>query len=149
MTAMDRFSDDDIQWVLDMLVEEHLAEIEVEDGDRTISVKAFGAQMPASAIGVHPTPSAPSEDSQELPDHMMPVLAPVTGTFYAAPSPDAKPYVSVGDVVEVGDTIGLIEAMKLYHDVTAPIRGTIAEVRAENAEHIEADQPLFIINRTM
>ncbi len=144
---MDRFSDDDIQWLLDLLDEEQLAEIEVENGDCAVTVKAFCAQAPQQFAVERAAPSAQADDSQDLPDHMMPVLAPVTGSFYAAPSPDAKPYVTVGDTVEVGDTVGLIEAMKLYHDVTAPCRGTIAEVRVQNGEHIEAEQPLMIIHR--
>ncbi len=144
---MDRISDDDIVWLLNLLDEEQLAEIDVEDGDCAVGVKAFCAQAVQMSVGERAVAPQPSGDSQELPDHMMPVLAPVTGTFYTAPSPDAKPYVTVGDTVETGDTVGLIEAMKLYHDVTAPCRGTIAEVRVPNAEHVEADQPLIIINR--
>jgi len=144
---MDRISDEDIVWLLDLLEDERLAEIEVEDGDCSVAARAFCAQVPQQPSTEQIAGPRASEDAQELPDHMMPVLAPVTGTFYAAPSPDAKPYVTVGDTVEFGDAVGLIEAMKLYHDVTAPCRGTITEVRVQNAEHIEADQPLMIINR--
>ena len=144
---MDRISDDDIVWLLNLLDEEQLAEIEIEGADCAVAVKAFCAQTVQLPYAERAAAPQPSEDSHELPDHMMPVLAPVTGTFYTAPSPDAKPYVTVGDTVETGDTVGLIEAMKLYHDVTAPCRGTVAEIRVQNAEHIEADQPLMVINR--
>jgi len=73
------------------------------------------------------------------------VKAPIVGTFYEAPSPDADPYVSVGDHVSEGDVLCIIEAMKLMNEIEAEVSGTIQEVLVEDAEPVEFDQPLFVI----
>lgn len=142
---MSCFSDDDIRWLLDLLEEEQLAEIEVEEGECSVSVRAYNSQpqslCPQPQITL--TPGA----VEELPDHITQVVAPVAGTFYRTPSPDADPFVAVGDIVEVGDTLGSVEAMKLYHDITSPTRGRIAAVAVENGEHVEAEQQLMLIDR--
>ncbi|MEM6289244.1 MAG: acetyl-CoA carboxylase biotin carboxyl carrier protein, partial [Bacteroidota bacterium] len=75
------------------------------------------------------------------------VLAPIVGTFYAAPAPDADPYVKVGDRVEVGQTLCIIEAMKLMNEIQAEQGGTIRQILVQNAEPVEFDQPLFVIEK--
>ncbi len=144
---MSCFSDDDIRWLLDLLQREQLAEIEVEEGDCAVAVRAHNSQPPALCPQQQTAPTPGTVE--ELPDHITQVLAPVGGTFYHAPSPDADPFVSMGDIVEVGDTLGTVEAMKLYHDITSPTRGRIAEVSVENREHVEADQQLMLIDRNV
>ena len=74
------------------------------------------------------------------------VQAPIVGTFYRAPSPDADPFVSPGDTVEEGDILCIIEAMKLMNEIECETSGTIREVLVENAEPVEFDQPLFVID---
>ena len=71
--------------------------------------------------------------------------APIVGTFYAAPAPDADPFVKVGDRVEVGQTLCIIEAMKLMNEIEAETAGTIKQILVQNAEPVEFDQPLFVI----
>ena len=71
----------------------------------------------------------------------------MAGIFYRASSPDAPPYAEPGDEVHVGDTVGLIEAMKLYNEVTTHVHGRIVRFLVENEQHIEADQPLALIER--
>ncbi len=144
---MDGFSDDDIGWLLGLLEAEQLAEIEVETGDFAVAVKAPTPQQ--LVVGCAPLTEAPpaTTDPEQLPDHVMPLLSPIAGTFYHAPSPDVKPFADVGDLVEIGDTVGLVEAMKLYHDVTSPIRGKIIGVLVEDRQQVDAEQPLMLIDR--
>ena len=130
---MDRISDDDIVWLLNLLDEEQLAEIEIEDAGCAVAVKAFCAQAVQLPYAERAAAPQPSEDSHELPDHMMPVLAPVTGTFYTAPSPDAKPYVTVGDTVETGDTRLLDDGNEIRTMMSPPCRA-LSPRSAQNAE---------------
>ena len=74
-----------------------------------------------------------------------PVKAPIVGTFYRAPSPDADPFVEVGDHVEEGDVLCIIEAMKLMNEIECETSGTVEEILVEDAEPVEFDQPLFVI----
>ena len=76
------------------------------------------------------------------------IKAPFVGTFYRSASPEAKPYVSVGDVVKKGDILGIIEAMKIMNELAAPISGKIVEIRAEDGKMIEYNQVLFLLEET-
>ena len=73
------------------------------------------------------------------------MLAPIVGTFYEAPSPDSDPFVKVGDRVEVGQTLCIIEAMKLMNEIQAEVAGTVTQILVQNGEPVEFDQPLFVI----
>ena len=97
---------------------------------------------------VEAAPSAPADTpetalAQEPRAHL--VAAPLTGVFYLSPTPDAEPYVREGGQVNVGQVIGLIEAMKLFNEITADRAGTIREICAENAQSVEYGQLLFLI----
>lgn len=76
------------------------------------------------------------------------IKAPFVGTFYRSASPEAKPYVSVGDVVKKGDILGIIEAMKIMNELAAPFSGKIVEIRAEDGKMIEYNQVLFLLEET-
>lgn len=76
------------------------------------------------------------------------IKAPFVGTFYRSASPEAKPYVSVGDVVKKGDILGIIEAMKIMNELAAPVSGKIVEIRAEDSKMIEYNQVLFLLEET-
>jgi len=76
------------------------------------------------------------------------IKAPFVGTFYRSASPEAKPYVAVGDVVKKGDIIGIIEAMKIMNELAAPFSGKIVEIRAEDGKMIEYNQVLFLLEET-
>ena len=147
--SMNGFSDDDIRWLLGLLEEQQLAEIEVESGESSIAVKAPTTnQQPPNyppATVLDPATAVP----EELSDHIVPLLAPIAGTFYRMPSPDADSFVDVGDIVAVGDTVGLVEAMKLYHDVSSPVRGRITLISVENQEQVDAEQRLMLIDRNV
>ena len=83
-------------------------------------------------------------EANDLPDGHV-VRAPMVGTFYASPAPDKPAFVSVGQAVKVGDTLGIIEAMKMFNPIEADASGTVLAIRCESGEPVEFDQPLFVI----
>jgi acetyl-CoA carboxylase biotin carboxyl carrier protein len=130
---MPSFEDDDIRWLLKMLDYEGLAELEVAQGELRVALRA--PQPP-------PAPAAPSEGEPETPEGT-PVLAPMAGIYYRTPSPDSEPFVEEGDVIKRGDVVGLIEAMKLFNEVTSPVAGVITAIALENEQRVAAGQPLM------
>ena len=96
------------------------------------------ASAPATAPAPAPAPQAPAKTGS-------PVKAPIVGTFYSASSPDAAPFVQVGDRVEVGQIMCIIEAMKLMNEIEAEVSGTVRQVLVGNAEPVEYGQSLFVI----
>ena len=144
-----------VRQLAEMLKESDLSEIEVEDGDRKIRVKrTIGGQMvqaapiamaaPAAAAAA-PAQAAPAADSAPAASHPGAVKSPMVGTCYLAAEPGAKPFVSAGDKVNAGDTLLIVEAMKVMNPITAPKSGTVSRVLVENAQPVEFDQPLVII----
>ena len=99
----------------------------------------------APRVEVVPEVNAPAERSAERNGELHMVRSPVVGTFYRAPAPGEEPYVEVGDLVEVGQTLCIVEAMKLMNEIPADSSGEIVEILAENAKGVEYDQPLFNI----
>jgi len=77
---------------------------------------------------------------------LVPIQAPMVGTFYSAPKPDAPPFVSEGDEVHVGQTVCILEAMKLFNEISSDVNGRIARVLAENGAPVEYGQPLFLVD---
>jgi acetyl-CoA carboxylase biotin carboxyl carrier protein len=136
-----------------LLTDNELTEIEVEDGDRRIKV----AREAAPVIAATPTPtaapalSAPpmhaKEDvgarEEEVAGHT--VKCPVVGTAYMSPDPSSKPFIEVGDAVKAGDTLLIVEAMKVKNPITAPEGGVIKKIMVADAQPVEFDQPLVII----
>ena len=132
-----------------------LSEIEVEDGDRKIKVARGGgsyvpappaaatAAIPAAAPGAAtPAPEAPGAPSD---DHAGAQKSPMVGTAYLAAEPGAANFISVGDKVTVGDTLLIVEAMKVMNPITAETSGTVKAILVENGQPIEFDQPLVVI----
>lgn len=126
----------------------------VEDGqqlrlERQVEVVAAPVAAPAPAA---PVPAASGAEALDV-THEEPapvkegtlVLAPTVGVFYSAPSPDARPFVEVGDQVKKGDTLCIIEAMKLMNEIPAEVDGTVAEICVGNGQVVEFNQPLFRI----
>jgi acetyl-CoA carboxylase biotin carboxyl carrier protein len=142
-------SDEDIRWLFALLESEGLAEVEVHQDGNEILVRRLDATVLAAPYMVgdagaglegHGVAAEPT-----LPEGVIPVIAPMSGAFYRAPSPESPAYVEVGQPVEAGDTVGLIEAMKLFNDVPAGAAGTVYALLAENEQHVEAGQPLILI----
>ena len=99
---------------------------------------AFAAAVPAAE------PAAPAAHGKDLPPgHVL--RSPMVGTFYASPNPDSPPFVKVGQTVKAGDTLGIIEAMKMFNQIEADVAGTIVAVLASNGQPVEFDEPLFVI----
>ena len=160
---------DKIQRLLELVAESGMAEVKVEEGDFKLTVRSTpkvsggsGGSVVMAAPAAAPSPAAsapaaaPSAPAEAAPAAAEEpgsganeelVRAPIVGTFYAAPSPDSDPFVSVGDTVSAGQTVCIIEAMKLMNEVPVEVSGTIKQVLVQNAEPVEYDQPLFVIEK--
>lgn len=157
-----------IKTLIDLVEESGIAELEVKEGEESVRISRFPtggmqpmpqfyappqpAAMPSAAAAAQP--SAASGESTAAPAPMAApapsgnrhvVKAPMVGTFYRSPSPDAKPFVEVGQTVKAGQTLCIIEAMKMLNQIEADKSGVIVEVVAENEKPAEFEQPLFII----
>ena len=103
------------------------------------------AQAPETAPSARPEPVAPAAAPAEE-QHI--IKSPIVGTFYAGPSPEAGPFVKVGDTVDAGQTVCIIEAMKLMNEIEADINGQVAQVLVENGQPVEYGEPLFALRPT-
>lgn len=144
-----------VRALAELLDDTQLSEIEVEDGDRKVRVArtltaaaaapvAFAPAAPAAAPLAPPAPAAapPPPTTDSFADA---VKSPMVGTVYLAPEPGAPTFASVGSSVKEGDTVLIIEAMKVMNPITAPTSGTLKAVHVENSQPVEFDQPLFTI----
>ena len=139
-----------VRELAELLAETGLTEIEVEDGDRKIKVSrgmvaapapTFSVAAPAAAAA--PAPAASAEPA--APDITNAVRSPMVGTAYLFPEPGADPFIKVGDKVAAGDTLLIVEAMKVMNPITAPAAGTVKQILIENAQPVEYDQPLVVV----
>lgn len=140
-----------VRELAELLAETGLTEIEVEDGDRKVRVARGGVTMAA------PTAMAPAAPAVAAPSAAAPLAAepsadvagalksPMVGTVYLTPEPGAAPFVKVGDTVSQGDTLLIIEAMKVMNPIAADKAGTIRAILVETAQPVEFDQPLVVI----
>jgi acetyl-CoA carboxylase biotin carboxyl carrier protein len=150
----------EIRKLVRLLENSQINEIEIFDKGRKIRLSKsapgnghMGFMMQAAPAAVQPPGAAASATSPAISAvpalstgrNLKSVKSPMVGTFYAAPSPDADPYVQVGDIVHKGQTLCIIEAMKLMNEIEAEISGRIIEILVENAQPVEFDQPLFSI----
>ena len=135
--------------VLGLMREHELAELEVESEDLRIRARKAGAAGASGETAAAPTGEGAAVAAAPAPAVREPVAtvveAPVVGTFYRAGAPDAAPFVEVGDRVEAGDVLCVIEAMKLMNDIKAEFAGEVVEVLAENGQAVEYGQPLFTL----
>lgn len=144
-----------VRKLADMLSETGLTEIEVEDGDRKIRVSRGAAPVPAAAAPVHavapaaaPAPAgeaAPAPASAPGPDMSAAIKSPMVGTVYLSSEPGTAPFVKIGDQVNAGDTVLIVEAMKVMNPITAAKAGTVNAILVENGQPVEYDQPLIVI----
>ena len=145
-----------IKKLIDLLEESNLAELEIKEGEEvvrlsrvpkggvTVAAAPAPAHVPAPAVAA-PTAAAPAaEAASNLPAGHV-VKAPMVGTFYASASPGAAAFVKVGQQVKAGETLGIIEAMKMFNQIEADAAGTIVAIIASNGEPVEFDEPLFVI----
>ncbi|MGE4157833.1 MAG: acetyl-CoA carboxylase biotin carboxyl carrier protein [Planctomycetota bacterium] len=140
-----------IKTLLQLMNENALAEMELEEEGLKVKFSKFGAGAPAASVAYMPAPvpvagaagSPPSVSDAELDGHL--ITSPIPGTFYAASGPDKPPFVKVGDSVEPGTVVCIVEAMKVMNEIKAECRGKILEILVQNAEPVEYGKPLFRI----
>lgn len=142
-----------IKKLIELLEESGIAELEIKEGEESVRISRQSAatQFAAAAAPVMPSPTmaaAPTADSEpaaaeESTGHR--IKSPMVGTFYAAPSPTSGPFVKVGQKVNVGDTLCIIEAMKMMNQIEADKAGTVRQILIENGQPVEFDQDLFIL----
>ena len=146
-----------VKKLIELLDESGIAEIEITEGEESVRISRYSAHAPAApavaaapapapapAAAPSPAPAAPAEAAEE---DGYEVTAPMVGTYYAASSPGAAPYVQVGDRVNEGDTLCIIEAMKMMNQIEADVSGVIKSIRIQNGEPVEFGQTLFVIDQ--
>ena len=145
-----------VKKLIELLEESGVAEIEIKEGEESVRISRNSQQpaqqpamMPAAAPAAPqapaPAPQAPADGEAPAEPAGETINSPMVGTFYRASSPDASPFVEVGTTVKKGDTICIIEAMKMFNQIEAEVDGTIKSVLVENGQPVEYDQPLFVI----
>ena len=140
---MNGISNEDLRWLLELVEQEELAEIEVHVGESQVIVRTSEA-LASSSLRSEASENQ-AQHGPELDEHHIPVLSPLAGVFYRGPSSDVAPFVAIGDEVVYGDTVGLIEAMKLFNEIPAPATGVIGSILAEDGQQVAADEVLMII----
>ncbi len=141
-----------IKKLIDLVKESGVGEIEVSSGDESVRISLASSAAPSTQapIVVHdaPKPTKPTEPiatDTARPYDGHDLRSPMVGTVYLASTPGAKPFVEVGQHVNVGDTVCIIEAMKMFNPIEADVAGVISARRIENGDPVEFDQPLFVI----
>ena len=149
-----------IKKLIDLLEESNLAELEIKEGEEVVRLSRVpkgAAPMVAAAPAVAPQAAAPAPvaaapvaaapeaaTADALPAGHV-IKAPMVGTFYASASPGAPAFVKVGQQVKAGDTLGVIEAMKMFNQLEAAVAGTVQALLIENGQPVEFDEPMFVI----
>ncbi len=150
---------DKIRELVELMKEHGLSEMDLRDGDVRIALKrneASGAvtaspapaPVPASGAAATPapvetTPAASSEPAED--EGLVPINSPMVGTLYNKPEPDSDPFVAVGDMVDEDSTVCIIEAMKVFNEIKAEVRGTVERILVENEAPVEYGQPLMLV----
>ncbi len=149
-----------IKKLIDLLEESNLAELEIKEGEEVVRLSrvpkggvAVAAPQPMMAAPVAAAPAAPAAapavaaapaaDAGLPPGHV--VKAPMVGTFYAASTPGAPAFATIGKQVKAGETLGIIEAMKMFNQIEADVAGTVVAILVENGQPVEFDEPMFVI----
>ncbi len=144
-----------IKKLIDLLEESNLAELEIKEGEEVVRL----SRVPKGSVTVAPAPmhapapvaAAPAQApataepaANNLPAGHV-VKAPMVGTFYASSTPGAPAFVKVGQQVKAGETLGIIEAMKMFNQIEADVAGTVQAILVDNGQPVEFDQPMFVI----
>ncbi len=157
-----------VKKLIELLDESGIAEIEITEGEESVRISRYSRDLPQPVAPAAPpapaaasSPQAPAAPTFPAPEASALATAdagaeegdgflvesPMVGTFYAASSPGAAPYVQVGDRVNEGDTLCIIEAMKMMNQIEADVSGTIKSIRVQNGEPVEYGQTLFVIDQ--
>lgn len=148
-----------VKKLIELLEESGIAEIEITEGEEAVRISRYPAAAPAPAVMPVAVPAAVSA-SAPVPHAAKPaaeaaapdepaaghhIAAPMVGTFYRSATPEAEPFIKVGDTIQVGDTLCIIEAMKMMNQIEADVAGKVLSVDVENSEPVEYGQTLFVI----
>ena len=147
-----------VKKLIELLDESGIAEIEITEGEESVRISRYSQNAPAApapvayaapaaAAPLAAAPQAAEAAPAEPEDEGFLVAAPMVGTFYAASSPGAAPYVQVGDRVNEGDTLCIIEAMKMMNQIDADVSGVVKSIRVQNGEAVEYGQTLIVIDQ--
>lgn len=151
----------EIQELIDFISNSGLAEVKIETEEFKLSIKKYSeapsvkvetvAVPAAAAVPVAPAPVAAAPAPAAAPakedtSRYVEIKSPMIGTFYRTPNPDSDPFVSVGDKVTAGQTVCIIEAMKLFNEIESEVSGKIVKVLVDNSSPVEYDQPLFLVD---
>lgn len=151
-----------VRKLIELLEQSGMAELEIKQGDDAVRISRYGQQAAPAPPQPQPPPAAPPQPSGEGPQQSEAeagkaaaepaaaskgheVCSPMVGTFYRAASPTAPPFVDVGQQVNEGDTVCIVEAMKMMNQIEADASGTVSAVLVENGEPVEYGQPLIVI----
>lgn len=141
-----------IKKLIELIEESDIAELEIHEGEESVRLSRYSSNVPPTpaAAQAPPQPFAPSPapapeqpGEEKITGHI--VRSPMVGTFYRAPSPGSKNFVDIGQQVNVGDTLCIIEAMKILNQIEADKSGKVTKILVENAQPVEYNQPLFVI----
>lgn len=145
-----------IKKLIEMLEASGIAELEITEGEESVRISRYGQTPPMPAMpyppqayNLAPLPAAaPAAEAapagKPAPDGKI-IRSPMVGTFYNAPAPDADPFIKLGDDIKAGDTVCIIEAMKMFNRIEADFGGKIVEILVENGQPVEYDEPLFVV----
>ena len=147
-----------VKKLIELLDESGIAEIEITEGEESVRISRYSQNAPAvmaaplaaplaAPAAAAPAVAAPAAVDPEPEETGFQVEAPMVGTFYGSSSPGAAPYVQVGDRVNEGDTLCIIEAMKMMNQIEADVSGVIKSIRLQNGEPVEYGQVLFVIDQ--
>ena len=148
-----------VKKLIELLDESGIAEIEICEGEDSVRISRYATGVPPTVLPAAPPPAplaapvaaappqAEAVAAPEAEDDGYAVTAPMVGTFYSATSPGAAPFVQVGDSVNEGDTLCIVEAMKMMNQIEAEISGTIRAIKVQNGEPVEYGQTLFVIDQ--
>jgi len=147
-----------VKKLIELLESSDIDELEIREGEESVRLSRHDrsgggmghplivhqSPLAAPAVAAAPGPAPATEGAPSFDGHV--VTAPMVGTFYTAPSPGAKPFVDVGKRIQAGDTLCIIEAMKILNQIEADVDGVVADVLVENGQPVEFGQPLFVID---
>jgi len=152
-----------VKKLIELLDESGIAEIEITEGEESVRISRYSKGAPPVMEAWHPVapplpaapplaapaavPAAAPAPAREPEEDGHLVTSPMVGTYYSAPSPGSPPYVQVGDRVSAGDTLCIIEAMKMMNQIEAEVAGVIKSIRVQNGEPVEFGQTLFVIDQ--
>ncbi len=149
MSQDERLDLDQIRALIRLATESEIAELEVDLPHMKVRIKKAGAAAPGAHVS-NPGPAAPPRTQDPAAaargSGYVPIVAPMVGTFFRSVKPDAPPFVAEGDAVQVGQTVCILEAMKLFNEIPSEVAGRIVQILADNGAPVEYGQPLFLVD---